>query len=257
MYLSIEGTVGSGKTTVIKSLQKDPRFKAWRFVCEPVQQFNKLDKFNPLTMAYQEPKLNALMSHIHIMTVVSKLYFELVHRDREEHLMVERCHMSPSVFASTHRYLDVFSEFQYQTVKELYDFILLNTPLEIPDYIIFILPSFEVCMNRMTARAREGEKAGSEYFFRILHLFYHNFAKDLLKKYPERVFLIEEEIADQPKQVVTRHIANLIKFLSGEKERQLKNSSKKRKRTGMKSCCAQSPLKGKKQTQQHNVNTSL
>ncbi len=228
MYVAIEGTVGAGKTTLMKCLQQKTCFAQWQFAFEPVEQYQKLGKLNPLAMAYADPARHAFCSHLHIMTLVAEQFSALSRRvKRGFQIIVERCHLSPAVFALAHAHRETFDELQTETSQELFQHMLGSSHLEFPDYFVFIMPSFKCVQERVRMRSRHAESKSSESFFLLLNIIYNSFAKMMFRKYPDRVFILGQEIANRSVDYLCKYVSNLLRFLSGEKERRLLLNKKK------------------------------
>ena len=77
--ICIEGLIGSGKSTLVKNVQKELSYiENVTYVQEPVDLFQNYlttdgKNINPLEMFYQEPQMNASSFQFHVLKSYDKL----------------------------------------------------------------------------------------------------------------------------------------------------------------------------------------
>ena len=99
MYISIEGTVGVGKSTLIALLSKRSALARFLFEQEPVRDFEKLGSFSPLAWANQEPRKFAATNHTNILRILDGFFHKHL---LDKNVILERCHLSTDVFVAAH-----------------------------------------------------------------------------------------------------------------------------------------------------------
>ena len=170
---SIEGSIGSGKSTLIRELQTKLKTN-WVFVMEPVSEWNDVTDNageNILTKFYKDQKKYAFS--FQMMAYISRLArLKQVVRDNPNAVIItER-----SIFADRH----VFAKMLYDNNKiEEVDYIIylkwFDAFLEEVQLsgIIYLEAKPETCYDRVQKRNREGETISLEYL-KSCHQYHEN-----------------------------------------------------------------------------------
>jgi deoxyadenosine/deoxycytidine kinase len=181
--ISIEGNIGSGKSTLIKKLNEDLSFKNVLFLPEPVDVWNEIKDTNGVTIL-EKYYINKsrysfsfqMMAYITRLSQIKKIIQENTNPDLV--LITERClYTDRYVFAKmlydSHfieeieyciylRWFDEFKEF-----TELYSIIYINTT-----------PS--VCLERVKERNRQGEQSISLEYLSECHKYHEDWIDNTL-----------------------------------------------------------------------------
>jgi deoxyadenosine/deoxycytidine kinase len=160
--ISIEGNIGSGKSTLIKKLNGDLGFKNVLFLPEPVDVWSEIKDTDGVTILekYYNNKSRysfsfQMMAYITRLSQIKKIIQENDNPDLI--LITERC-------LYTDRY--VFAKMLYDTqfIEEIEYSIYLRWFDEFKEYtnlsgIIYIKSSPGVCLERVMHRNRQGEQS--------------------------------------------------------------------------------------------------
>lgn len=163
--ISIEGNIGAGKSTILDEIAKLGKEVSLLTVREPLDQYTKFkslsgDEFNPLYELYSSPKENAQAAQEHF-TRVSFKYFDSQYglakkTDAVRFLFSERTSSSTKQFLMLYYKLNYLSPFQKETLLKRY-FRYRKQQVNYVDAYIYLRISPTICMERIQARAREGE----------------------------------------------------------------------------------------------------
>jgi deoxyguanosine kinase len=157
--ISIEGNIGSGKSTLVKELEKhwngdvvilQEPVNAWMKIRDPANEKTMLELF------YENPKENAFA--FQMMAYVSR--YALIRDTLEKHpdtlVITERCMATDrEVFVNMLKEDGILREVDYQIYMEWV--YTLGTKYH-PDHIVYIRTRPETCLERIQKRDRRGEK---------------------------------------------------------------------------------------------------
>jgi deoxyadenosine/deoxycytidine kinase len=119
--IAIEGSIGIGKTTLLKNFDLERYNGVVEILYEPHEQFNNfMDKYKPLDLFYSNPKENAIISQIHIFDTckeyLKKKLYELSPKCKV--LITDRSIESPIIFLHTLRDMGYITEYQFDFLIE-------------------------------------------------------------------------------------------------------------------------------------------
>lgn len=156
MRLSVDGNIGSGKSTCLQALEAS--FPGVRCFPEPVDEWNEL-----LALQYESPEEWAFPFALKVL---------LSFREPMRH---DTCIVERSPLASRH----VFSQLMYnegilncqewELFKEYHDVLAWK-----PDVILFIDTPAEVCLERIAERGRECERSVDLQYLKRVDFQYTN-----------------------------------------------------------------------------------
>lgn len=178
--ISIEGLIGAGKSTLLR--QVSSRFPPkTNVVLEPLADFCNYKGFNPLQLTYENPKENAPMCQLHIISCLERQYRE---QPPDAALWVtERSLFSPLIFTRALEAAGFLSPFTacklVERAEENIAVVTPNHPLG-ADKLFYIDCPVEVCMQRIRQRQRNEEEGlchAWDYMYRL---------EDLYKKHVDR-----------------------------------------------------------------------
>jgi deoxyguanosine kinase len=166
MIISIEGNIGSGKSTLIKilkeQLQNDDRFI---FISEPVEEWLKIkdsDGENILSKFYSNQEKYSFPFQVLTFTSKLKLIKEAIKNYPEKIIITERSvYTDREVFAKM-----LYNEKKIDDISYQIYFVMFNEFLDHTtdlDKMIFVNTDHNICHQRVNKRNRDGEKIELEY----------------------------------------------------------------------------------------------
>jgi deoxyadenosine/deoxycytidine kinase len=170
MIISVEGNIGSGKSTLVnllkEQLKDDNRFI---FIQEPVDLWLKNTDKNGesiLTKFYNDQEKYAFAFQIMAYTNKLHLIHHAMHQNPGKIFIVERCvYTDRNVFAKMLYNDGKIEEIFYNIYNSVFDEFLNDTCI---DKFIYVDTTSSICHNRIKKRQREGENLiASEYLEKI------------------------------------------------------------------------------------------
>ena len=159
MYVTIEGIVGCGKSTVIQELKKHLNNVHW--FKEPIESFRHFKIHNPLYNSYNSPTTDAAICQLHIIDELSRMYGQEAWDFEQKNLIIsERSHLSPLVFTKTYHELNIISHFVHDYIVDYWEKKCLH--LKVPDLVVFLDVDVDTCQKRVMERARAEETTGAK-----------------------------------------------------------------------------------------------
>ncbi|MCX7725892.1 MAG: deoxynucleoside kinase [Chitinispirillaceae bacterium] len=160
-FLSVEGVIGAGKTTLCKMLAE--HYNA-RLVLEQVEENPFLEKF------YQNRSSFAFHTQLWFLLSRYKQLFEnVIQQDLFHHLTI-----SDYIFAKDHIFASInLSESEMFLYEQLAN--LLKDKIPNPDLVIYLRASTEVLLKRIERRSRSYEYNIEPEYIKILNESYDNF----------------------------------------------------------------------------------
>lgn len=211
-YISIEGIVGSGKTTTLEGLPSVLSPSAIACLPEPVHAFAQYgNAHNPLTLSYDDPMRNAAVAQIHIMRESCKYYNEQLMDSGftgKPIVISERSVLSPEAFIRAQWHAGVYTDF-------VRDFLLselreTNATCIKPDAIIYLDVPPAQCLYRVLERNRSGEKGCDIVFLRGLQYGH----QDMLSEMDIPIVKISPSYDMSPHEVCTQVAAAIQKTVA-------------------------------------------
>jgi thymidylate kinase len=154
MYISIEGIIGCGKSTLISKLMKGD----WITLAEPLDSFTSFGgHYNPLYLVNKEPSLNAGFAQLHFIDQTKQFFkWNLPPPSEKETIVLsERSMWSSLVFSRALYSLNYVSPFAYDYI--CYHWERCCRSIRFPDHIFFLDVAPSECEKRVMNRAREEE----------------------------------------------------------------------------------------------------
>jgi len=157
--ISIEGNIGSGKSTIINLLKK---FDHIVFLPEPVEEWTTitdLDGKNIIEKYYADQKRYAFP--FQMMAYITRLK-QLLERPESDCIVItERCvYTDREIFAKMLYDTGLIEEIEYSIYLRWFDFFIKN--IEVNNFI-YLRTDPEICEKRITHRNRKGETIPLEY----------------------------------------------------------------------------------------------
>lgn len=176
MVVAIEGSIGIGKSTVLRELGGG--FE------EQVDHWTLLKKF------YADQKRFSFVFQLQVIASYAEV---------EEHAYVERSAMSALGVFST---MLVKSGSMTQEQLQMLHAIYASIPHCDPSHFIYLKASPQLCLERMSWRGRDGEAAVSLEYLQALEEAYEEFFKR--EDVKDRVTVLEIQPHETPAQIAAR-----------------------------------------------------
>lgn len=184
MRISIGGSIGSGKSTVLKKLQEC----GYDVFFEPIEEWEHLAEF------YRDKSRWAFTFQVEVLHSFTKCC------DSDKIIICERSPWeSDKIFSKTLVEDGSMSMNEYNLFKKIYEQLAWK-----PDIFIYLKTTPDICMKRIMERNRNCESTISMEYLEHLHNTYENI-------YPRNSIVVD---ASQPADVVFSKIKELLDLLS-------------------------------------------
>jgi deoxyadenosine/deoxycytidine kinase len=159
VIVSIEGNIGSGKSTFIKHIGNVCDKDDIVIVPEPVREWESIkdsDGKSMLSYFYEDQERNAfsfqMMAYISRLAGIKRA---IQNNPKAKLIITERClETDRNVFAKMLHHDKKIRDIDYQIYEKWFDEFGMSCR---PDYYVYIKASAEVCSVRIKMRSREGE----------------------------------------------------------------------------------------------------
>jgi deoxyadenosine/deoxycytidine kinase len=198
--LAIEGTIGCGKTTLLRELKQINIKQNLNILEEPLDCFCRYKQFNPLQLAYNTPKKHSAMTQLHIMQEMYR-YFRASITDKHKFYITERSLTSAMPFIQALYRVNYITEFEKE---KLCDIAKINADGVVVDKYFFMECSQGNSMQNIKNRRRTEEgSVSSEYIF-ALHEAYTQYMQEMLaEKGPAKVQMLPHDSPDLLQQLIS------------------------------------------------------
>ena len=212
--ISIEGNIGSGKSTLINKLQEFVKEKPLIFLDEPVDEWMEikddsgehiLSKFYKNQDKYSFP--------FQMMAYISRLNKLKNTLSENKTILTERSLSTDKyVFAQMLHDTQKIDTYEYQIYNKWFD--SFNQETEIT-HIIYIQTDPTVCYNRVQERSRSGENNISQDYLNECHK-YHESMIETQKSKNIKILLLDGNMNINEGDVLSNWINSINKFISDE-----------------------------------------
>ena len=209
--ISIEGSIASGKSSVIKELQKLAKHDTWKFYPEKVDEWKRLGprRINLLKMFYQNPGRYALPLQTQVMISKAEQMGNAMKDYSNQISVFERTfESSAEVFAKAN---PLFGEVERTVSQGLSDFLTGSLDLG-SEVIIFLETTPEKCLDRISKRDRPEERKVDLNYLENLHDHYTAFISK--SKIPVRTIKVDQP--EKSVEEVAKEAYKLIKSMYEE-----------------------------------------
>lgn len=214
MIISIEGNIGSGKSTFIKILKERLKDDQFVFIPEPVDEWLKivdLDGKNILSKFYDDKEKYSFPFQVLAFTSKLKLIREALHDNPDKIIITERSvHTDKQVFSKMLHDDKKINDISYQIYLAMFDEFL--DKINDIDKIIFVNTDHKICHQRVNKRNRIGEKIELEYLEKCDH--YH---KNWLLNLNDVLILDGNNEFQNNDDIINEWISRIFDFLQYEK----------------------------------------
>lgn len=187
---AIEGTIASGKSTLIKDLE---RFlpNGVKTLIEPLKLFETYHHYKPLKLLYENPKEYSVIAQMYLSNVFLENIQNAIKTADHKILIVERCPYSPVIFSRCLHEMGYLNDFQYDFITDttLKSMKNINDLDFGADKIFFLDTDLELCRKRCTIRQRKSEKNIGGQYFETLFATYQKFKIQIHESMGDNVFV--------------------------------------------------------------------
>lgn len=183
-FISIEGNIGSGKSTIVNLLkEKFSNNSEIIFLEEPIYEWNDitdLEGTTILTKFYEDQKSYSFA--FQMMAYISRLNMikNIIKENKYKIIITERClNTDRYVFAKMLYDFKNINEIEYNIYLKWFNSFLDIYPENTLNKIIYLKTSPEVCYFRVNKRNRTGENNISLEYLQNCHLYHENMIKIL------------------------------------------------------------------------------
>ncbi|RWS14560.1 hypothetical protein B4U79_15446, partial [Dinothrombium tinctorium] len=168
--ISIEGNIGSGKTTFLEYFQRECGSKVQTFR-EPVHKWLNLSGHNLLDLMYKEPKRWSFAFQQYVQLTMFQMHKEASEFSDDKCCvkMIERSLLSARYCFVENLYEnELLHDVEYKIIDEWFKELMKDKCTKL-DYIIYLRTSPEVCYQRVKQRFRREEETLTMEYLKNLH----------------------------------------------------------------------------------------
>lgn len=174
-YITIEGNIGSGKSTIIKLL-KSLNLDGYVFVDEPVDEWINSGK---LQQFYEDPAKYAFEFQLFVLKASAKAIKDAFRLNPDAKCIIsERSVLSGDMFVQLMIKEGYMTDEQYELYNDY--FIHVTDGLKLPDEIIYVNQLPEICHQNIMRRSRDGESNITLSYLKDLHDITEEFMNTIL-----------------------------------------------------------------------------
>ena len=211
MIVSVEGNIGSGKSTILRALRAcypDIQGVPVVYLDEPVSQWEQIkskDGKNMIELVYANPSKYAFA--FQMMAYISRLtlFKEAMHKHPNCILITERCLLTDyHIFASMLHEQGTMLDEEYAIYKQWFHVFQQDIPITA---IVYVRCDPTVSFERCKKRGRAGEEIPLEYLTKC-----HDKHETWVSSLQEKTVTIENDTAtlDQVMDTIRQFIAKLV-----------------------------------------------
>jgi deoxyadenosine/deoxycytidine kinase len=170
--LSIEGNIGSGKSTFIQKLKTICNDEI-EFITEPVDEWTNTfaDDVNMLEGFYKNPKNRSALFQVYVLYTRLKKMIDIIYNSNKKIFIIERTppFADYHCFTLLNREIGNIDSYGFIVYKGLYDFVISSFECLKPDFYIYLYLSPGLCIKRIQERNRDEESKVSLEYLKGLH----------------------------------------------------------------------------------------
>ncbi len=217
MIISVEGNIGSGKTSLLEQIEQilaqnsDISPKKIHIFYEGVNEWCNLRDSTGnsiFELYYNDPYRYSYVFQSYVMSTRMTQLAKLRDQYPNDIILCERTHESDyNIFVMNLVKQKKLTEIEYLVYKQLLDTMKNSLNLHV-NYIIYNDVKPDICKQRISTRNRHGEEGITLGFLENLHEFHENWLKN-----SENVFLLDGS-CDKNSDIRSEQIKTIIKFIN-------------------------------------------
>lgn len=157
IIISVEGNIGSGKTTLIKLLEKNINKSNFIFLLEPIDEWTNINGNNLLDCFYHDAEKYAFLFQCRVfITRIKQLYNKISECSDDSIIFIERSWFSDRMcFAQILKENNIISEMEWIIYKDMFDWVKSFCP--VIDKFIYVKCSTKRALDGINKRNRNEE----------------------------------------------------------------------------------------------------
>lgn len=205
-YISIEGNISAGKSTLLTYLEKEKKFQ---IIKEPLNIWENFKGYNLLRLSYENKAQYSFL--FQNLVQLSMLKQHLSHKNRQM-VIQERSYLSThQIFCQKFKQDKTFSYLETEILNEYFTFFAGQFEQQIsPKKIIYLQTKPEVSFERIKYRNRGGENFISLEYVKSIHNLYENWITKIKKEGNIKVLTVD---ANQDKARIHNEYNKIIHFI--------------------------------------------
>ena len=215
MLVSIEGNIGSGKSTLVEVLRNASFNRPHIVIQEDVKSwtsFTDSTNQNILEYFYQNKTKYGFAFQTLVVTSRIKHILDAIRKNPDAIIITERSHFTDlKIFVDALFAHGELSEIEYLTYKSCHELLdqLLNTKV---DAIIYNRTTPDICMGRICKRSRKGEDLIPSQYIRELHQRHEDWLLD--ENHTTPTFTIDGNIDEMDTSNRIQQIASVVNYIN-------------------------------------------
>ena len=164
--ISVEGSIGAGKTTFLKEVQK----AGYHVLFEPVDSWSSemIDDLSMIELYYKDKAKYGFAFQMYVLQSRVQHLLAAIQNHKDTIIITERCPMSDSkIFAEMMHEQGIINDYSYSVYKKWYAFV--QTILPPITGVVYLRVSPETCVQRIMKRNRNGESLIDSSYLNQLH----------------------------------------------------------------------------------------
>lgn len=192
----LEGNIGAGKTTLLSQLNSDK----FNILDEPMEQFCKLEKYNPLDLFYKKKISNFALSS-YIISIFTKMVINNISLNKIN-ILCRNPFSTVLCFSKLARKYKNISDIEFEILLkylDIYEILLKDYKIT----FVYLKVSPEVCYKRMQKRNRKEEVNVEFEYIKDLDTVYNEYINNIEYKKiiitgeTSNINLIKEDFLDR------------------------------------------------------------
>lgn len=202
ILISIEGSVGSGKTTVIDRLRSAPELDGAIFIEEPLgRQLELLERY------YHNPHYEASLLQTSMLLRRGNVHF-LAMRETGLYIVERTIETDKNIFMQANYNMGHLNDVYRKDYLEMYD--NLSGMVKMPHRYIYLRGSEDLLLRNIKTRNRPGEQRINKYYLHTLEELYDKWLLNNTRAYV--INLTPDTTRESVYETVLSHIINCMAY---------------------------------------------